>query len=207
MPRREVVTVLTQGVVDPADRAFARPTKPIGPTYASRADADAAADGNGWAVAPDGDFWRRVVASPEPCAIVELEPIRRLTEAGTVVICAGGGGVPVLRTPRGSLTGVEAVVDKDLTAALLAIDLRADVLLLLTDVNAIHIDHGMATERPVVTATPAELRSLVLPAGSMAPKADAAARFVAATGAQATIGRLEDAPALLAGTAGTTSRP
>jgi carbamate kinase len=105
------------------------------------------------------------------------------------------------------LDGVEAVVDKDLSAALLAIDLRADALLLLTDVDAIHIDHGLATERPVVLATPAQLRALALPPGSMAPKAEAAARFVAATGGQATIGRLEDAPSLLAGTAGTTSRP
>jgi carbamate kinase len=206
MPGREVVTVLTQVVVDPSDRAFERPTKPIGPTYASPAAADAAANGAGWDIAADGSFWRRVVASPDPRAIVELEPIRRLAAAGTVVICAGGGGVPVRRTSQGRLAGVEAVVDKDLTAALLATDLRADVLLLLTDVDAIHVDHGMATERPVITATPGELRALALPAGSMAPKAEAAARFVAATGAHAAIGRLEDAPALLAGSAGTTVR-
>jgi carbamate kinase len=207
MPGREVVTVLTQVVVEPSDPAFEHPTKPIGPAYASRAAADAAAHGAPWAVAADGSYWRRVVASPEPRAIVELEAIRRLAATGAVVICAGGGGVPVLRTPDGLLAGVEAVVDKDLTAALLATDLRADALLLLTDVDAIHLDHGMATERPVATATPEELRALALPAGSMAPKAEAAARFVAATAAQAAIGRLEDAPALLAGRAGTTCRP
>ena len=158
------------------------------------------------AIARDGRFWRRVVASPEPRAIVELEPIRRLATSGVVVICAGGGGVPMVRTPDRSLAGVDAVVDKDLTAALLATNLRADALLLLTDVDAIHFDHGTATERPLAIATPDELRALALPAGSMAPKAEAAARFVAATGAQAAIGRLEDAPALLAGRAGTTVR-
>jgi carbamate kinase len=206
MPGREVVTVLTQVVVEPSDPAFGSPSKPIGAAYVSREAADAASEGEHWAIAPDGRFWRRVVASPEPRAIVELEPIRRLATSGVVVICAGGGGVPVVRTPDRSLAGVDAVVDKDLTAALLATNLRADALLLLTDVDAVHLDHGMATERPVATATPDELRALALPAGSMAPKAEAAARFVAATGAQAAIGRLEDAPALLAGRAGTTVR-
>jgi carbamate kinase len=206
MPGREVVTVLTQVVVEPSDPAFGSPSKPIGAVYASREAADAASDGKRWAIARDGRFWRRVVASPEPRAIVELEPIRRLTTAGVVVICAGGGGVPVVRASDGSLAGVEAVVDKDLTAALLATQLRADALLLLTDVDAVHVDHGMATERAVRTATPGELRALGLPAGSMAPKAEAAARFVAAGGARAAIGRLEEAPALLAGRAGTTVR-
>ena len=206
MPGREVVTVLTQVVVEPSDPAFGSPSKPIGAAYASREAAHAASDANHWVIAPDGRFWRRVVASPEPRAIVELEPIRRLAASGVVVICAGGGGVPVVRTLDGSLAGVDAVVDKDLTAALLATNLRADALLLLTDVDAIHLDHGLATERPIATATPDELRALALPAGSMAPKAEAAARFVAATAAQAAIGRLEDAPALLAGRAGTTVR-
>jgi carbamate kinase len=206
MAGREVATVLTQVVVEPTDPAFDRPTKPIGPTYADRGAAGAAAPGSRWAIGRDGEAWRRVVASPEPRAIVELEPIRVLLAAGVVVICAGGGGVPVVRAPDGSLAGIEAVVDKDLTAALLATQLRADALLLLTDVDAVHVDHGMATERAVATATPDELRALSLPAGSMAPKAEAAARFVAATGAQAAIGRLEDASALLAGRAGTAIR-
>jgi carbamate kinase len=206
MAGREVATVLTQVVVEPTDPAFDRPTKPIGPTYADRGAAGAAAPGSRWAIGRDGEAWRRVVASPEPRAIVELEPIRVLLAAGVVVICAGGGGVPVVRAPDGSLAGIEAVVDKDLTAALLATQLRADALLLLTDVHAVHVDHGMATERAVATATPDELRALSLPAGSMAPKAEAAARFVAATGAQAAIGRLEDASALLAGRAGTAIR-
>ena len=206
MAGREVATVLTQVVVEPTDPAFDRPTKPIGPTYADRGAAGAAAARSRWAIARDGGAWRRVVASPEPRAIVELEPIRLLLAAGVIVICAGGGGVPVVRAPDGSLAGIEAVVDKDLTAALLATQLRADALLLLTDVDAVHVDHGMATERAVAKATPDELRALSLPAGSMAPKAEAAARFVAATGAQAAIGRLEDASALLAGRAGTAIR-
>jgi carbamate kinase len=204
LPEREVVTVLTQVVVDPADPAFGRPSKPIGPTYRTREAAAGASAGKPWAIAADGPSWRRIVASPEPRAIIELESIRHLAAGGVLVICAGGGGVPVVRAPDGALAGVEAVVDKDLTAALLATNLRADALLLLTDVDAVHLDHGTATERPVATATPDELRALALPAGSMAPKAEAAARFVAATGARAAIGRLEDATALLAGRAGTT---
>ena len=170
MPGREVVTVLTQVVVEPSDPAFGTPSKPIGAAYASREAADAASDGERWAIAADGRFWRRVVASPEPRAIVELEPIRRLATSGVVVICAGGGGVPVVRAPDESLAGVDAVVDKDLTGALLAINLRADALLLLTDVDAVHVDHGMATERPVSTATPDELRALALPAGRWRPR-------------------------------------
>jgi carbamate kinase len=206
VPEREVVTVLTQVVVDPCDPAFSCPSKPIGAAYVTREAANAASDGAHWAIAADGRFWRRVVASPEPRAIIELEPIRRLATGGVLVICAGGGGVPVARMADGSLAGVEAVVDKDLTAALLAIDLRADALLLLTDVDGVHIDHGMAGERPVEMVTPHDLRALDLPAGSMAPKAEAAARFVETTGAQAAIGRLEDAAALLSGCAGTTVR-
>jgi carbamate kinase len=203
---REVVTVLTQVVVDPADPAFDDPTKPIGPVYGGRREADRAAGSRSWTIARDGDYFRRVVASPEPRTIVELEPIRRLAEAGVIVICAGGGGVPVARAPDGSLAGVEAVVDKDLTAVLLATDLDADALLLLTDVDAVHLEHGTPGERRLARATPRELRGLGLPSGSMAPKAEAAARFVTATGAVAAIGRLEDAPALLAGAAGTTVR-
>jgi carbamate kinase len=203
---REIVTVLTQVVVDPGDAAFDHPSKPIGPVYPTRSQARAAADGARWALARDGRYWRRVVASPEPRAIVEIDSIERLTTAGAVVICAGGGGVPVAHGADGLLTGVEAVVDKDLTAALLARELEADALLLLTDVDAIHLDHGLPTERPVADATPEELRALALEAGSMAPKAEAAARFAALTGGSAAIGRLEDAPALLTGRAGTTVR-
>jgi carbamate kinase len=206
LPGHEVVTVLTEVVVDPDDPAFGRPTKPIGPTYPTREAAEAAADGDQWSIGPDGPAWRRVVASPEPRAIVELQPIRDLAAARAVVICAGGGGVPVRRMPDGTLAGVEAVIDKDLTAALLAHEIGADALLLLTDVDAIHADHGTPSERPIRDATPELLRALDLPAGSMGPKAEAVARFVEATGGRAAIGRLEDAPAQLEGRAGTTVR-
>src|SRR5215207_1765841 len=136
LPSRDVATLLTQVVVDAREPAFASPTKPIGPVYEA-AEAAAVAAARGWAVRPDGARWRRVVASPEPAAIVELETIRLLVDAGVLVICAGGGGVPVIAAGDGTLSGVEAVVDKDLAAALLAIELDADALLLLTDVPAV----------------------------------------------------------------------
>jgi carbamate kinase len=199
---RAVATVLTQVVVDPRDPAFESPSKPIGPVY-DAAEAAALAAARGWAVRPDGPRWRRVVASPEPAAIVELDTIRLLVDAGVLVICAGGGGVPVASAPDGTLTGVEAVVDKDLAAALLASRLEADALLLLTDVPAVQTGWGTPAARDVREATPAEARLLELPAGSMGPKVEAAARFAEATNGTAVIGALEDAAALLRGEAGT----
>lgn len=201
---RPVATLLTQVLVDAADPAFASPTKPIGPIYA-RAEAAALAATRGWAVRPDGQHWRRVVASPEPSAIVELDVIELLVGAGVLAICAGGGGVPVVEA-AGALHGVEAVVDKDLVAALLATELRADALLLLTDVPAVQTAWGTAQARAVPEATPAELRALDLAAGSMGPKVEAASRFAEATGGRAMIGALDDAAALLDGTAGTCVR-
>src|SRR5690606_29898124 len=141
LPGREVATILTQVVVEASDPAFHRPTKPIGPVY----DADEAhrlAGELAWTIAPDGDGWRRVVPSPEPRRVVEIGAIHLLVEAGVVVICAGGGGVPVVIAPSGACYGVEAVVDRDLTAALLARELQADLLLLLTDVDAVLLDWG-----------------------------------------------------------------
>jgi carbamate kinase len=202
LPEREVATLLTQVVVDAEDPAFAAPTKPIGPVY-EPAEAQAVAAARGWQIAPDGAGMRRVVASPEPSAIVELATIRRLADAGVLVVCAGGGGVPVVRDADGSLTGVEAVVDKDLAAALLATRVGADALLLLTDVPAVEAGWGTPDARPLDAATPDELRALGLAAGSMGPKVEAASRFAEATGGRALIGALEDAAALLAGTAGT----
>jgi carbamate kinase len=205
LPDRDVVTLLTQVEVDGADPAFLNPTKPIGPVY-TRGDAERLASERGWHVAADGTGWRRVVPSPEPHRILELGAIRTLVEAGALVVCAGGGGVPVVVTPGGGIRGVEAVIDKDLATALLARAIRADALLLLTDVNAIYRDwHGKRT-RPIGATTPGELRSLGLDAGSMAPKAEAACRFVEAGGAIAGIGALRDASAILAGTRGTQVR-
>lgn len=202
LPGRDVVAVLTQVVVDPDDPAFTRPTKFVGPIY-DEPTARALANERDWSVAPDGSMWRRVVASPEPVEIVEARSIRRLVDAGVLVVCAGGGGVPVVRGADGVLTGVEAVIDKDLTAALLAETLGADALLLLTDVAAVEVAFGTPDARPIRSATPTELRSHAFPAGSMGPKVEAACRFTERTGGVAAIGALTEAIALLEGTAGT----
>jgi carbamate kinase len=194
-------TLLTQVVVDADDPAFAQPSKPIGPEY-ERGEATRLARERGWTVAPDADAYRRVVASPEPREIVELEAIELLVGAGVTVICAGGGGIPVAAT-NGSLVGVEAVVDKDLTAALLAERLGATQLLLLTDVAAVERDWGTRQARPIRRTTPAELRRLPFAAGSMAPNVEAACRFVERTGGTAAIGSLDDAEAVARGGAGT----
>jgi carbamate kinase len=201
LPGRDVATLLTQVVVDLADPAFAAPTKPIGPVYAE-AEARSLAAAAGWAIAPDGAGWRRVVASPEPRAIVELPTIRLLLEAGVIVVCAGGGGIPVVCEGSG-LHGVEAVIDKDLASALLARELGADRLLLLTDVAAVELGHGSLAARPLREATPKELRCLAFAPGSMGPKVEAACRFVEATGGEAAIGALAQAAEILAGSAGT----
>jgi carbamate kinase len=201
LPERQIATLLTQVVVDERDPAFEAPTKPVGPVY-DEADARRLSAERGWAIAPDGDGWRRVVASPEPLRIVELGTIRVLAEAGVLVICSGGGGVPVIEH-RGVLRGVEAVIDKDLAAALLAIELEADALLLLTDVPGVQENFGTDSARLIREATPAELRELGLPAGSMAPKTEAACRFAERTGGLAVIAALDDAALALEGHAGT----
>jgi carbamate kinase len=197
-----VATLLTQTVVDPADPAFAVPSKPIGPVYEPEAGERLAAE-RGWTVRPDGAHVRRVVASPQPIGIVEIETIRLLLDAGVLVVCAGGGGIPVVFTPTG-LAGVEAVVDKDLSAALLAEKIGADVLLMLTDVAEVQSGWGTPDAHPIRHASPAELRELDFAAGSMGPKVEAACRFVERTGGRAGIGRLDEAAEILRGEAGTT---
>lgn len=205
LPERPAATLLTQVVVDVDDPAFARPTKPIGPVY-EEPEARRLAAERGWSIARDGRGWRRVVPSPEPRRIVELETIRLLVELGVLVICAGGGGIPVVAGPAGELRGVEAVIDKDLAAALLATSIAADLLLLLTDVDAVYRGHATDAAEPIRETTPCELRSEPLPAGSMGPKAEAACRFVEQTGRRAAIGALEDAVDLAGGGAGTQVR-
>jgi carbamate kinase len=202
-----LATLLTQVVVDPADPAFHHPTKFVGPVY-TRADAEQLAEAHGWSVEADGDRWRRVVPSPEPERIVEIETIQLLVDHEIVVICAGGGGVPVVDAVDDTgLRGVEAVVDKDLSAALLATSLRADALLLLTDVDAVYRGWGTPEAAAIGPTTPADLRALGAPAGSMGPKIEAACRFVEAGGSLAAIGALADAPDLLRSTRGTSVRP
>ena len=202
VPRQRLATLLTQVVVDADDHAFATPTKFVGPVY-DEAAIDGIARARGWAVARDGNQWRRVVASPEPVHIVELDTIRLLVDHGVTVICVGGGGIPVTLEESGRLRGVEAVIDKDLAAAVLADQLDADALLLLTDVGGIYADWGTPAARRIGSTTPHELRALDLPAGSMGPKAEAACRFVERPGRVAAIGSLGDAPARLRAEAGT----
>ena len=205
LPGRAVATLLTQVRVDAADPAFAAPSKPIGPVYDKPAGERLAAE-RGWAVAPDGDGVRRVVASPQPLAILELGTIRLLTGGGVLVVCAGGGGIPVTVTAEGAIRGVEAVVDKDRAAALLAEQLGADTLLLLTDVPRVVAGWGTADAVELDRVTPPDLRHLTFPAGSMGPKVEAACRFAERTGGLAAIGALDDAEAILAGRAGTQIR-
>lgn len=205
LPRERLATLLTQVIVDPDDPAFSNPTKFVGPVYEGR-DARFLAHERGWTVAPDGDDWRRVVPSPEPRRIVELDTIRLLVDHGVTVTCVGGGGIPVVPDGFGGLRGVEAVIDKDLAAALLATELRADALVLLTDVDGVYADWGTAEARLIRETTPGALRALDLPAGSMGPKVEAVCRFVEAGGRLAAIGALGDAASILTGGAGTILR-
>lgn len=206
MPDRQPVCVLSRTLTRDDDPAMAHPTKFVGPVYDGPTAARLGRE-FGWVMREDGGAWRRVVPSPEPVRIVELDMIRLLIGSGATVICAGGGGIPVTRGSDGGLHGVEAVLDKDLTAALLARGTGADALLLLTDVPAVIDGYGTSRARPVRRATAAQLRAMPLPAGSMGPKAEAACRFAEATGRPAAIGRLADAAALLAGAAGTVVTP
>jgi len=197
-----VATLLTQVVVDASDPAFTNPSKPIGPIYDLETATRLAAD-RGWSIAPDGDHYRRVVPSPEPRAIVELAALRLLVDSGVLVVCVGGGGIPVSVDPESRLHGVEAVIDKDLAAALLATELHADALLMLTDVPNVQADWRTANARPLYDVTAAELRTMRFAPGSMAPKIEAACRFVEQTGRVAAIGALNDATRLLTGELGT----
>ena len=185
------------------DPAFTVPTKFVGPVYDER-EGHRLARRWGWQVSRDGTAWRRVVASPEPLAVVELATIKMLLADGAVVICAGGGGIPVCRGADGDLRGVEAVVDKDLSTSLLARSVDADALLLLTDVPALELDFGTSNARPIPSITTRALEQMTFPPGSMGPKVTAACRFVRESDKTAAIGRLEDAVELLAGTKGTT---
>ncbi len=202
VPARRAACLLSRTVVDPDDPAFRNPTKFVGPIY-SKADAERLAAARGWKISADGNSWRRVVPSPKPLDIPELGLIRLILLSGAIVICQGGGGVPVARTDAGYLEGVEAVVDKDLVSALLAERLQADALLLLTDVAAVEADYGTASAHPLGRIGVEEMRKFTFAAGSMGPKVDAACRFVERTGGRAAIGRLEDAAFLLSGRAGT----
>ena len=203
-PKIQVATLLTMIVVDPGDPAFASPTKFVGPVYPKEA-ADAIAAEKGWAFRPDGAAWRRVVPSPEPRRILEIEPITWLLERGAVVICAGGGGIPTMIPSSGpaALVGVEAVIDKDLAGELLAEDVGADLFLMATDVDGVYLGWGTPEQRRLDRVTPADLAGRQFAAGSMGPKVEAAARFASKTGGRAAIGSLADIAGIVAGNAGT----
>jgi carbamate kinase len=205
---KRLASLLTLIEVDRQDPAFENPTKPIGPVYAEEEAAKLASQ-KGWVFKPDGDYFRRVVPSPLPVRIFGLEPVEWLLEQGCVVICAGGGGIPVMYTeeevPAGRrLVGIEAVIDKDLASALLAKELHADALTIVTDVDAVYVDWGTPEQRPIRRATPKALARTEFAAGSMGPKVRAACSFVEQTGGVAAIGSMADTPALLRGEAGTT---
>jgi carbamate kinase len=201
---RPFATLLTMVEVDPDDPAFGHPTKFIGPVY-SKADADRLAAEEGWVFALDGDRWRRVVPSPQPKRIFEMRPIRWLLAHDTIVIAAGGGGIPTMyeKGADRKLVGVECVIDKDLASELLARELDADAFVMLTDADAVYADWGTSAQRAIRRASPEALASLHFAAGSMGPKVEAACRFASSTGRRAAIGALEDVERILAGEAGT----
>ncbi len=206
---RPLATLLTMVEVDPKDPAFENPTKFIGPIY-PKAEADRLAADRGWVFKLDGQHWRRVVASPEPKRIFEIKPIRWLLRHGTIVIAAGGGGIPTMyeKGTINRLVGTECVIDKDLASELLARELRAHVFVMLTDADAVYPRLGQRrTQRAIRRASPAALAGLEFAAGSMGPKVTAACRFANATGHRAAIGSLEELDGILKGTAGTTIDP
>ncbi|MCX7341637.1 MAG: carbamate kinase [Hyphomicrobiales bacterium] len=196
-----IAALLTQVRVDPDDPAFRRPAKPVGPFYAEN-EARLLAAERGWRVAQDGKGWRRVVASPAPLEILEARVIEMLVDRQVVVICTGGG-IPVVELEDGSLSGIEAVVDKDSASSLLARQLGADWLVMLTDVDALYLDWGTGSARALRHATPGELAGHRFAAGSIAPKVLAGCDFVNETGRRAGIGTLRDASAIIEGLAGT----
>jgi carbamate kinase len=202
---RPFATLLTMIEVDSADPAFQNPTKFIGPVYV-KADADHLAAEKGWVFKQDGDQWRRVVASPEPKRIFELRPIQWLLEHDTVVIAAGGGGIPTVyeKGAARKLAGVECVIDKDFASELLARDLGADLFVMLTDADAVYVDWGKPTQKAIRRGSPSALGRMAFAAGSMGPKVAAACRFASATGQRAAIGALADLGKIIAGEAGTT---
>ena len=197
-----LATLLTMVEVDPADPAFADPTKFVGPVY-SKDQAEKLADEKGWTYKPDGDRWRRVVPSPRPRRIVEIDAIRWLLERKVLVVCAGGGGIPVMVDGNGELTGVEAVIDKDFASELLAVMVDADLFVMAADVDGVYVGWGQPDQRRLERVTPDELGAFSFPGGSMGPKVDAAVKFARSTGRRASIGSLADIARIVEGVAGT----
>ncbi len=202
IPTRPIAALITQTVVDEHDPAFQRPTKPVGPVY-TEAEVQAIRAQSRWMFALDGASWRRVVASPEPKEIVELPIIESLLQSGVLVVCTGGGGIPVCRQSDGEIAGMEAVIDKDLAAALLAERVQADKLVILTDVDAVYLNWGAPRQKALSRISASDLRSHAFAEGSMGPKVNAACSFVERTGRLAVIGSLQQAQDVLDTKAGT----
>lgn len=199
---RPFATMLTMVEVDPKDPAFLNPTKPIGPMYTEE-EARRVAKERGWSMAQDGSGWRRVVPSPLPKRIFEIRPINWLLEHNTIVVCAGGGGIPTMYNADGSLSGADVVIDKDRASAVLAREVGADLFVMATDVPGVFADWGTSKHRLLRHTNPAELRALRFAGGSMGPKVEAAIAFVEETGGRASIGSLEEIEQIVAGNAGT----
>ena len=197
-----IASILTMVEVDPEDPAFSNPTKPIGPIY-TKEEAEVLQKVRGWEIKMDGKDWRRVVASPEPHRIFELRPIHWLLEKGTVVICAGGGGIPTIYNKDGKLEGVEVVIDKDRASSLLAFELEADVLIMATDTEGVFHDWGTKNQKLISKTTPEQIKKYDFDKGSMGPKVEAACSFVERSGQRAVIGSLKDIKEMVDGIAGT----
>jgi carbamate kinase len=195
-------TILSMVEVDPDDPAFAHPSKPIGPVYSEEESRRLAAE-RGWMMAPDGDGFRRVVASPLPKRIFQIRPVKWLLEKGCIVICAGGGGIPTIYAPGRRLQGIDAVVDKDRASCLMARELEVDLFIMATDAGAVYLDWGTPAQRAIRRASPEGLAAYPFAAGSMGPKVEAAIDFAARTGKTAAIGALADVTRIARGEAGT----
>jgi len=197
-----IVTILTQILVDPADPAFGNPSKSVGPIY-DKPEAERLQREKGWKMAPDGQYFRKVVPSPLPQRIIEIDAIRMLVDHGIIVICAGGGGIPTAYDDNRKLYGVEAVIDKDLASGLLARDLEADMFVMLTDVAGVYVDFGTEIQKLIKAAHPDALEAMDFAAGSMGPKIKGACEFVRETGNKSAIGRLSDLVKIMDGEEGT----
>jgi len=197
-----IITVLTQVLVDPNDPAFENPTKPVGPVY-DQSEANRLQQEKGWAIAQDGDKYRRVVPSPSPQRIIEINVIKMLVEKGIIVICAGGGGIPVAYDDEKKLFGIEAVIDKDLASGLLANNVEADMFAMLTDVANVFVDFGTDKQRAIKAAHPDALEKMDFAKGSMGPKVSGACKFVRETGKDSAIGQLADLTDIMLNQAGT----
>lgn len=201
-PTADIASVLTQTEVDPKDPAFSHPTKPVGPIY-DKKTAEKLAQEHRWTIAQDNDKYRRVVASPDPKQILGLAAIKTLVENGHLVICCGGGGIPVYFSPQGEVVGAEAVIDKDLASSLLASSIDTDLFVIATDVEGVFLDWRTPQQKLIRKTSPAFLRTISFPKGSMEPKIEAACRFVEKTGRTAIIGSLSQIEEILQGCSGT----